>query len=433
MKRYVLNYLNSWKNDVRRKPLLIRGARQVGKSYVVQDFAKKNFSSIVTVDLEQKPEISAAFNSLDPKQIISQLGLLYNQPLEPGKTLLFIDEIQKSPKAIMALRYFYEQFPELHVIAAGSLLEFALEAQNFSFPVGRVESLFLHPMSFLEFLRALGKDSLADHVENSAFRSGQPAVHEELNRLVRSYFVVGGMPEAVQTYTETGDLARVARVHETIIQTFRDDFGKYARLSSHRHLETVFSAAPRLAGNKFQYKRVEPESNARELKAALGLLVRAGVVRQVFRTSVGQLPLAAGMKENHFKVLALDIGLMTTQIGIGGEVLRSSDLLSAWNGVAAEQFVGQELVAYATPFRQPELFYWGREEYNSRAEIDYIVQKEGKALPIEVKSGAPGRMKSMHLFLEKYALTVRGVRFCAAPYREEARFTSLPLYAVFSV
>jgi predicted AAA+ superfamily ATPase len=205
----------------------------VGKSFLIEQFAEDHFDSSITINLEQKPELSAIFNSLDPKQIISQIGLHTGRPVEPGKTLLFIDEIQKNPRAIMALRYFHEQMPELHVVAAGSLLEFALEAENFSFPVGRIESLFLPPLSFLEFLEALGKGLLAELIRNGGFKSVAPAIHDELNRLVRQYLAVGGMPEAVRTYAESGDLSRVTRVHESIIQNFRDDFGKYARLARH--------------------------------------------------------------------------------------------------------------------------------------------------------------------------------------------------------
>jgi uncharacterized protein len=430
MNRYIIRNLNDWKNSTRKKPLLIRGARQVGKSYIIEEFIKTRFHSSLTINLEQKSELAPIFNSLDPKQIINQLRLITGTTLEPDQSILFIDEIQKSPKAIMALRYFHEQMPELHVIAAGSLLEFALESENFSFPVGRVESLFLHPMSFLEFLQALGKNSLVELIETSAYRTTPLAVHDELNRLVRQYFVVGGMPEAVRVFAETDDLSRVARVHESILQSFRDDFGKYARMVRHPELEMVFNAAPRLAGGKFQYKRVNAESHARELKQALHLLAKAGVLKQVFRTSAGMPPLASGIRENHFKVLPLDVGLMTTQIGLGGEILGSRDLLSTWNGAVAEQFVGQELTAYATPFRQSELFYWGRDEVNSNAEIDYLIQKDGKTVPVEIKSASPGRMKSMHMFINKYPGAGRAIRFCAAPYKNEDQFSSLPLYAV---
>ncbi|MFH0921157.1 MAG: DUF4143 domain-containing protein, partial [Fibrobacterota bacterium] len=255
----------------------------------------------------------------------------------------------------------------------------------------------------------------------------------ELMEWIRRYWIIGGMPEAVRLFVETRDLARVTRVHDSILQNFRDDFGKYANRVRHPELEKVFHAAPKQAGSKFQYKRVDPESGARELKQALALLVKAGVLRQVFRTSAGQPPLAAGIRPNHFKMLCLDIGLMTTQIGMGGELFRSTDLLSAWNGAVAEQFVGQEITAYSSPYRQPELFFWGKEEKTGHAEIDYIIQKEGKVFPIEVKSNAPGQLKSLNRFLEKYASSGNGLRFCARPYKKEERFTSYPLYAVAKV
>ncbi|MFH0919731.1 MAG: AAA family ATPase, partial [Fibrobacterota bacterium] len=185
MNRYIIRYLLDWKNETHRKPLLVRGARQVGKSFIIDKFAKENFEHPVTINFEQKPQLAAIFDSMDPAKIISQIGLIIGKPLEPGKTILFLDEIQKNPKAIMALRYFHEQMPELHVIAAGSLLEFALEAENFSFPVGRVDSLFLHPMSFLEFLEALGKKNLADWILSDDGRVPVLAVHEELMEWIR--------------------------------------------------------------------------------------------------------------------------------------------------------------------------------------------------------------------------------------------------------
>ena len=284
VKRLVDSVLDTWARDDRRRPLLIRGARQVGKTYAVAALGERTFSDVASINLEQEPRYRRCFDTLQPRAILDQIGVLRGKPVEPGHTLLFIDEIQECPAAVMALRYFYEQVPELHVVGAGSLLEFALEAEQLRMPIGRIQPLFMHPLSFSEFLSALGEEPALQASRTHAV-SLSTAVHDHLVALLRTYLLLGGMPAVVAEYLETGSVARAGRVQTAITQTFRDDFGKYARASSHRHLDRVFLHTARLAGRKFMYSKVDPESRSRELRAAVELLERAAIVHRVCSTS----------------------------------------------------------------------------------------------------------------------------------------------------
>ena len=251
--------LEAWVEDDRRRPLLIRGARQVGKTYAVTALGERRFADVASINLERQPRYRRCFDTLEPRAILDQIGVLRGKPVEPGRTLLFIDEIQECPAAVMALRYFYEQVPELHVIGAGSLLEFALEAERLPMPVGRIQPLFMHPLSFAEFLPAVGEEPALQASRTLAAGAGT-AVHEHLIALLRTYLLLGGMPAVVAEYLETGSVARATRIQTAITQTFRDDFGKYARASRHHLLDRVFLHAARMVGRKFMYSKVDPDS-----------------------------------------------------------------------------------------------------------------------------------------------------------------------------
>ncbi len=430
MNRDIYSTLHEWKNEINRRPLLIRGARQVGKSYAIEEFGRKEFGSIITLNFEKNPEYREIFSSFDPRDICEKISLYTGRGVQSGKTLLFLDEIQECPQAITSLRYFYEEMPLLHVISAGSLLEFALESEKLRMPVGRVQYLYLFPLSFGEFLEALGKGNLRTHIleaENIGRLPG--ALDNKLNEYVRKYFILGGMPAVVEEYCRTGDVIHCQRIQRLIIDTFRDDFGKYSRKSKHTYLQKIFSAVPAMVGRKFVYSHVDGTVKSRELKEALELLEMAGIVRRVNRTSGAGLPLEAGVRENYFKVLFLDVGLLHAVNGIYSDTVRAKDFTAVFNGAVAEQFVGQELPAYQSPYIRPALYYWARDAKNSSAELDYLVTRGSSIIPVEVKSGSAGRMKSIKMFIDTYKVT-RAVRISQAGYNADLPIQSLPFYGI---
>lgn len=429
MKRDIFETLVDWKNSSNRRPLLIRGARQTGKTYIVNEFGKTEFKDLIYLNFERNQEYKDIFNSLTPDDIIEKITLYTKKRPEPGM-LLFLDEIQECPQAIISLRYFYEELPELHVIGAGSLLEFALLSENFKMPVGRIQYLFLYPLSFGEFLDAIGESELRKHISDPAKLERLPEnIHEKLNEYVRKYFITGGMPAVVQEYINTRNIIKCQRIQRSIIDTYIDDFAKYSKVSKHDYLKKVFNAVPGMVGKKFVYAKVDRNIKSRELKEALELLETAGVVTRVRQTSGSGIPLAAGVHESFFKVVFLDVGLFHAISGIYSDTAKEKDFTSIFKGAVAEQFAGQEIIAYQTSFTKAELYYWGRQAKNSTAEIDYLVVQNAQIVPIEIKSGPKGRMKSMHLYLEKYGCN-KALKISQAPFKNEIPIISLPFYAM---
>ncbi len=432
MKRDVDDILLQWKVETGRLPLLVRGARQVGKSFTISRFGERHFDNCVVVNFEQRPEYGECFSSLIPDEIIQNISILSGQDVIPGKTLLFLDEIQECPRAILSLRYFYEQLPELHLIGAGSLLEFALRQEDFRMPVGRIQYLYMKPLSFGEFIDASGEEKSRELIiRTRPNKPLNPAIHQKLISLVKKYMILGGMPAVIDEYLRSGNLNRCSRIQSVITGTYRDDFGKYAAKSKHEYLRKVFSAVPRLVGRKFKYSHVDSSLRSRELKQALELLARAGIVTLVRRTSGAGLPLEANASERFFKVILLDVGLMQNICGGQEEILLSEDVTKINAGAIAEQFAGQELLAYSDVFIDPSLYYWAREARNSSAEVDYLMVLNHAILPVEVKSGSTGRLKSIRLFLEKYPAPA-GIRFSQMPFSSTAEIISIPLYAIES-
>lgn len=429
MDRLITKKLLDWKKRPNRKPLILRGARQVGKTHTVLDFGREHFKGKVhVVDLEKHPDWHHIFDrNLVAKRILSELEILLNARITPGTDLLFFDEIQTCPRAIMALRYFYEEFPKLHLIAAGSLLEFA--TKKISFPVGRVQMLNMFPMSFPEFLHASGKTLAAETVLSPATR--QPgAIHTTLLEELRRYFFIGGMPECVNTFVQTGKIRDAFEVQADLVNTFRQDFSKYAPYSDARCLNAVLSATAKHVGHQTKYSQLAEGFTNPTIKKAFDLLCLAQVIRKVPATSPAGLPLGAAASERKFKALMLDVGLMQHLCGLPVDVeFAKTDLLSIYQGALAEQFVGQELVAAG----QSELYYWAREAKSSSAEVDYLIVKDGKIHPIEVKSGAAGKLKSLHLLLQNYPHCPAGYVFSSAHYAElpEQKLVFLPLYYAF--
>jgi len=390
--------LVEWKDRAGRKPLIVRGARQVGKTYLVEAFGKEHFSSLLTVNLEQKEDLHSLFDRMEATQIVQELSLYFNQPIEPGRTLLFLDEIQACPKAIACLRYFHEEIPDLHVIAAGSLLDFALREFRHSMPVGRIEYLHLYPMSFQEFLLAMGEDAVAKLL--SAYHVGDElgdAVHRKLRDLLRTYFFVGGMPSAVAAYVERRDLLEVQRVLAFVATTLQDDFAKYGTRAQQRNMRHVLRYVPRNIGRKLRYVNISREVRSADLRTALELLELSRIVTLVRHTSGNGIPLGAEASESHFKPLLMDIGLCNSLCGLS--LPDASELLTVQEGGLAEQFVGQELLSSAPAFQEQPLFYWHREQKNANAEVDYLRAHEDQIVPVEVRAGSSGSLKSLHVFL----------------------------------
>lgn len=431
IKRNLYKALKRWKDENNRYPLLIRGARQIGKTFLVNAFGQNEFSSFITLNFERNPEYKDIFTTYNPNEILERIALFTGKKAESNKTLIFLDEIQECPQAIMALRYFYEEMPDLHIIGAGSLLEFTLRTEDFRMPVGRIQYLYMFPLSFGEFMGALREDNLYNHILQFSNLSKLPdSLHDKLTGYIRKYFIIGGMPAVVSEYIQTQDVLKCQKIQNSIIATYTDDFAKYARQSKFRYLKKVFSSVPSMVGQKFVYSKVDESIKSRDLKEALELLETAGVITRVKRTSGAGLPLSAGVKENFFKMIFLDVGLMHAINGIYSETVREKDLTAIYKGAVAEQFAGQELISQ-NQYLKPELYYWAREAKNSNAEVDYLLDKNGLIIPIEIKSGSSGRMKSMQLFLKTYK-TDKGIKISQASYMDEEYIVSLPFYGIES-
>lgn len=404
-KRKIDLQLIDWKNDPLRKPLLIRGARQVGKSSAVRHLGE-SFKYFVEINFEKQPALKNLFpENIDVRKTCANLSATIGIPIIPGETLLFIDEIQDCIPAIMSLRYFKEDFGELHVIAAGSLLEFTLEELP-SFAVGRIRSLYMYPFSFDEFMDAQGLGIQVD-----AIRRGAPDVplvdmlHMQLVDQIRSFMLVGGMPEAVSTWVDTHDYLACAHVHNDILDTYQDDFNKYKKKVSPDLLRKVLRSVARQCGTKFIYNRADEETRSDKIKQALHKLTLAGLVTPVTHTSADGIPLGAQENERSIKYLFLDTGLLLTLQGLpAGDILLATDTELVNKGPIAELFAGLELIKNKDCFQRVELFYWQHESKNGNAEVDYIEAKDGEVLPIEVKASTKGAMQSLYLFMRKKRL-----------------------------
>lgn len=416
MKRSRTSFLQNWLNSTDRKPLVIRGARQVGKTWLIRDLAQKSNIQLVELNFEKKPNLESLFSSNDPKEIIENIAVYHGTPIIPKNTLLFLDEIQAAPHLLAKLRWFAEDMPEIAVVAAGSLLDFSLSDHEFSMPVGRISYMYLEPLSFEEFLNAVGEKQLTNYLESYQLNKTIPeAIHSELSKAMKEYLVVGGMPEVVASWVSHKDFEKVNQIQFDLLATYREDFAKYkGRLSSGR-LEDIFTSIPRQIGKKFLYSHANPGSNTSSLKLALDLMTKARVCHQVFATSANGLPLNAEIKEKYFKVILLDCGLVSAGLGLSLHQLGSiSELTLINSGGIAEQLVGQLLRTLFPPFISPSLNYWQRTEKGASAEIDFVIQHKDAIVPIEVKAGSTGSLKSLHQFIKRKKRNL-AVRINSAP------------------
>lgn len=444
MNRHALHYLKDWRHNPRRKPLVMRGARQVGKSCLARMLANQEFENLLEINFEETPEAGGLFSDRSPARIIPRLELLTGIRVEPGRTLLFLDEIQAAPEVLACLRFFHEKMSALHVIAAGSLLEFVLEEHEFSMPVGRIEYLHLGPAVFDEFLAATERQHLADFLNSYEIGTDIPLpVHEKLLAATREFFVVGGMPEAVQTFADTGSLLECDKVKQSILSTYVDDFSKYGRRVNTRRLQRVYRRLPHLVGGKFKHTQVDPGEQAREIGRALHLLCRARIADKVQHSDCNGIPLGAESDPRKFKILFLDVGLMNRALGLSLlDFECAPDVMLVNSGAVCEQFIGQHLWYRGNFFEEPDLYYWSREKRQSAAEIDYVISVGPQIVPIEVKAGKSGRLKSLHMFIKEkgsgFALRFNADRpslldtvdVLPSGDRVRYRLLSLPLYLV---
>lgn len=436
MKRDVYNSLKQWADSQERRPLIVRGARQVGKTWLIESFGHKHIGQCVTLNLERTLRSAELFADPSPRANLRAIEALTGKRIEPGKTLLFLDEIQAAPEALAKLRYFYEEIPSLHIVAAGSLLDFTLEEHTFSMPVGRISYLYLEPLSFEEFIEALEAPDDADSSPTRDFlRNWNPdrpvpmPLHEKLIGLCREYVMIGGMPAAVEKYRKSHSYLECQQLQYDLLTTYRDDFAKYAGRVPHSRLLKVLNAIPRMVGQKFVFSRVDKAEQTAPLKTALNLLCQARVCHKVSASHGNGIPLSAESSGKTFKVIAADTGLMMASLNLGySDLLNEPDLTLVNEGAIAEQLVGQLLRTLGPHYVDPALYYWVRQAPGSEAEVDFLIQSGTNIFPIEVKSGKTGRLKSMQLYLKEKTTSTFGIRICSQPPHFTPGLISIPFY-----
>ncbi len=441
LKRQVDEELIAWKNSEEHKPMLVRGARQVGKSSAIRHFGE-NFPYFLEVNFERDKAVKEFFDGdLDVRFISEQLSAYYKKPVIPGKTLLFLDEIQACPNAIHSLWFFKEDYPELHVVAAGSLLEFALKDLG-AYGVGRILSMFVYPMSFDEFLEAMGEDALVKMKRKAT--SEKPLMNVFYERLVecfRSFLLVGGMPAAVAKFVKTHSYLEADKVIGELKQTYIDDFVKYKAKADPMLLrQTLFSVAHQV-GSKFVYSQVDGSYSTAQVKNALEMLRDAGIVIPVWHTAANGIPLGAEVNPKFVKYNLIDHGFLLNLLGIGDStnsfvkellVANSADLVD--KGSLTEMVAGLELLKYMSSYERHDLYYWQNLSRGTVSEVDYVLSRGIDIVPMEVKSGRRGSMASLYVFMEKehikYAIRCSLENFGEFVSPKGKKIVVNPLYAI---
>ncbi len=406
MFRYALTYLEkNWIHLKDRKPLVVRGARQVGKTWLIRELAKSTKKQMIEINFERDPQIKSLFETNNPKVILQNLEIYLGKNIDPFSSMLFLDEIQDAPEILAKLRWFYEEMPTLPVIAAGSLLEFILQDHSFSMPVGRITYLHLEPLSFEEFLKAINEEQTLQFLQNLTLPSTPDdshnkipiAIHHKLQDRMRNYLQIGGMPAAILAWIHQG-ANHALNIQEDLLTTYRDDFFKYKGRIDVQKLDTLFKAIPSQLGEKFVYSKTDKAIQSAAAKHILSLFNKARIAHIVKHSAGNKVPLAAETKDKSFKQIFLDVGL-------ANRILGSFEVHPITGGIA-EQLVGQILRCLFPPFIEPSLYYWNREAKGSNAEIDYIIEHNGRVIPIEVKAGNTGSLKSLHLFMHTKKLSL---------------------------
>ncbi|NQZ57614.1 MAG: ATP-binding protein [Lentisphaeraceae bacterium] len=403
MRRKAENDLKSWLHEKPRKPLVIRGVRQVGKTWLVRHFARENNLQLLELNFEKDTALKQLFESNDPEEYISLLEMHLGQSIDIHNSLLFLDEIQAFPVMLAKLRWLYEDMPELAVIATGSLLDFTLADHTFSMPVGRVAYTHLEPVTFNEFLDADSKGMLLKYLKGLSIddiRRGNtinPAIHKKLLELFKVYTLVGGMPEPLNTWLESRSFPAVAKIQQNLLTSYRDDFAKYAPRFEPDILDEVMKKIPRMLGQQIKYSNINGDVRSEVIKKAMNLLTTARICHKIYAASADGIPLGATINYRKFKTLFLDTGLTSASLGLQMDVeWKNTDLILVNKGAIAEQVTGQLLRTAQGAYSEPSLHYWARDKKGSEAEVDYLIQCGMNIVPIEVKSGSTGSMKSLH-------------------------------------
>lgn len=424
MQRLLMNNLIEWKNKKYRKPLIIRGARQVGKTWIMKEFGRTQYKETLYINFDNNERMKQVFNiDMDINRIISALKIETGKKINPEDTLLIFDEIQEVPKALTALKYFYEEAPEYHIVAAGSLLGVALHPGT-SFPVGKVDFLSLYPLTFEEFLMAKGENGLVELLHSGDFESIN-AFSSKYGDLLRYYYFIGGMPEAVRTYIDMDDMQEVRRVQKELLEYYANDFSKHAPTETVPRIQMVWNSIPgQLAkeNRKFIYGIIREGARAKEFELAIQWLQDCGLILKSTRVSKPGMPLKAYIEMNNFKIYMLDIGLLAALGELDARtLLEGNKVFEEFKGALTEQFIAQELVANGN-----QLYFFSKE--NSSGELDFLLQKAGQIIPIEVKAEENLQAKSLRAYCEKYEPKT-AIRTSMANFREQDWMTNVPLYA----
>ncbi len=424
MKRNILNSLKKWKNDPKRKPLLLMGARQVGKTHILNEFGSTEYTHCLYVNFEDMPMLGSLFStSLDPHEIIRVLSIEKQIQIQPHDTLIIFDEVQECPNALNSLKYFCERAPEYHICAAGSLLGVKLSHTK-GFPVGKVDFLHLYPLSFLEFLDAINEPQLKDYLISIKKNEPLPEIlHNKLMRHFKVYSYIGGMPEVVADYVETQDLNRAREIQKKILNAYQLDFAKHAPSDQVMRINQVWQCIPsQLAkeNKKFIYSVIRKGARAKEFEIAIQWLFEAGLIYKTFSISAPKIPLKAYMHFDIFKIYLLDVGLLGAMTNLSATaVIHGDELFQEFRGSIAENGVAQMLAV-----DNPELYYWSSE---GKAELDFIIQRDNDIYPIEVKSGESLKKKSLLVYINKYKPTL-SIRCSPMNLKRDGSILNIPFY-----
>ena len=426
MERALTDDLLRWKTSANRKPLLLYGARQVGKTWLLEDFGRREYERCIRVDFLKETSLRDVFNrDLDAARIVREIGLRKNTPIDPSGTLLILDEIQEAPRALTSLKYFCEDMPDLHVAAAGSYMGIARH-EGESFPVGKVDSLTLRPMSFLEFLRACGQDMLAEAIAACDLALVQAAAADRIVELLRSYLFVGGMPEAVSSFVHSGDFGKARDVQLQIASDYDGDFGKHAPARLLERMRLVWGSLPsQLAreNKRFVYGAVRKGARAKDLEESIQWLRDYGVVRKVPRASALRAPLSGYEDLSAFKLYCVDVGILGALANLPAyAVVEDSRMFTEFKGALTEQYALQELLAFgASPY------YWSAE--NATSEVDFAIDVSGSVVPVEVKAAENLRARSLKVACGKFGIS-KGVRTSLSGFRDDGWLVNVPLWAL---
>lgn len=425
MNRKIMKKLIEWKNDKVRKPLILRGARQVGKTYIIKQFGKENYDSVAYFNFDHDKELYNLFeNTKDPTRILEQLAFIYGKAIVPGKTLIVFDEIQECPNALNSLKYFEEEANEYHIISAGSLLEIRL--LHTSFPVGKVDFLDMYPMTFSEFLEADNCENLVQYMESIQEIESIPAIFfDRLTEKLKAYFIIGGMPEAVSSWVQEKDMERVNKIQENILRAYESDFSKHTSNVEANRISIIWNSVPSQISKenkKFLYQAAKEGARAREYEGAVNWLRDANVINKIYNVERPNLPLISYNDLAAFKLYLCDVGLLRKMTDLDSRVVVEGDrLFNEFRGALTENYVLQNLIAIGF---KPYYF-----TFDNRHEIDFLLQSKNEIIPIEVKSGESINNKSLTIYNEKYSPKIR-IRMSMKNLNKDDNLINIPLFMV---